>query len=235
VGKEVRERYLAHRERPDNPNDAIERPLFLELAGDLADLDILDLGCGDARFGREALEMGARSYLGIEASQAMVDMARAMLAGTAGRVRHERIEAWRAGGIQADVVSSRLALNHVEDLAPVFRGIREALRPGGRLIVSVEHPVITSSFASLAEGERTAWLVDNYFLTGPRPHRWLGRDVVKYHRTFEDYLDLVQDTGLELVRVRESRPRREHFLDENEYERRLRIPLFLFLVAHKNE
>jgi hypothetical protein len=32
---EVRTNYLAQRDRPDNPNDALERPLFLELAGDL--------------------------------------------------------------------------------------------------------------------------------------------------------------------------------------------------------
>ena len=51
---EVRSLYFAHRDRPDNPNDTLERPIFLELAGDLAGLDILDLGCGDAAFGREA-------------------------------------------------------------------------------------------------------------------------------------------------------------------------------------
>lgn len=39
---EVRSQYLAHRDRPDNPNDALERPIFLELAGHLTGLDIID-------------------------------------------------------------------------------------------------------------------------------------------------------------------------------------------------
>ncbi|RUT10195.1 hypothetical protein DSM106972_006900 [Dulcicalothrix desertica PCC 7102] len=30
---EVLKYYIAHRRRPDNPNDALERPIFLELAG----------------------------------------------------------------------------------------------------------------------------------------------------------------------------------------------------------
>lgn len=93
---EVRENYLAHRRRPDNPNDALERPLFLELTGNLTNLDIIDLGCGDASFGNTALLQGARSYEGIEVSSSMLDIAHQTLAGTSGKVRHESIETWRA-------------------------------------------------------------------------------------------------------------------------------------------
>lgn len=73
---EVRINYLVHRDRPDNPNDTLERPIFLELAGNLSNLDIVDLGCGNAAFRQAALLAGARSYIGIDSSQAMVDIAR---------------------------------------------------------------------------------------------------------------------------------------------------------------
>ncbi|MBD2101379.1 class I SAM-dependent methyltransferase [Leptolyngbya sp. FACHB-261] len=225
--------YLAHRARPDNPNDTLERPLFLELAGDLTNLDILDLGCGNAAFGKEALLQGARSYTGIEVSQSMVDLARQMLADTSGQVRHESIETWRAQTEQVDLVSSRLALHYVENLESVFQEIYEVLCPGGRVIISVEHPVITSNFESLAEGRRTTWLVNNYFKPGARVHQWLGNQVTKYHHTLEEYFNLVADAGLELKHVRESRPKKSYFLSEEEYERRLRIPLFLLIAACK--
>lgn len=91
---DVRSNYLAHRAQPDNPNDTLERPLFLELAGNLSNLDIIDLGCGNAAFGQEALLQGARSYTGIEVSQAMVNIARQTLANTSGKVYHESIETW---------------------------------------------------------------------------------------------------------------------------------------------
>jgi SAM-dependent methyltransferase len=230
---EVLEYYLAHRERPDNPNNALERPLFLELAGNLTNLDIIDLGCGDASFGKDALLQGARSYEGIEVSSSMLDIARQTLAGTSGKVRHESIQTWKAKAEQFDLVSSRLALNYVENLKPVFQEIYKVLRSGGRAIISIEHPVITSNFASLAEGRRTTWLVDNYFNSGARKHVWLGSEVTKYHHTLEEYFNLVKDTGFELTCVRESCPKRENFFSETEYERRLRIPLFLFLVACK--
>lgn len=43
----------------------------------------------------------------------------------------------------------------------------------------------------------------------------------------------MEGSGLRLERLRESRPSHEHFQGEQEYERRLRIPLFLFIAARK--
>ncbi len=48
--------YTAHRQQPDNPPDTLEKPVLLDLVGTVAGLRILDLGCGTALFGREALE-----------------------------------------------------------------------------------------------------------------------------------------------------------------------------------
>lgn len=230
---DVRANYVAHRDRADNPNDTLECPIFLELAGNLSNLDIVDLGCGDAAFGQAALVAGARSYIGIDISQAMVDIARQTLANTSGKVYCQSIETWRSHDEQADLVSSRLALNYVEKLQLVFQEMYKALRPSGRAIISIEHPIITSNFASLAAGRRTTWLVDNYFKPGERVHKWLGHEVTKYHHTLEEYFDLFTATGFQIERVRESRPQKDNFLSEEEYTRRLRIPLFLFIAAQK--
>jgi SAM-dependent methyltransferase len=231
---DIRARYFAHRIQPDNPNDTLERPIFLDLVGNFNQLDIIDLGCGDASFGKDALLQGARSYIGIEASRAMVDLALAQLTNTSGKVHHERLETWKAQSEQADLISSRLALQYVENLKPVFQEAYQALRPGGRMIFSVEHPVITSNFASLAGGRRTTWLVDDYFKPGARTHQWLGHEVTKYHRTLEEYFDLITMTGFQLERIRESHPQPQNFSSQEEYERRLRIPLFLFISARKS-
>lgn len=128
---DVLTRYLKHRSRPDNPNDAIERPIFLELVGNVGGLDIVDLGCGDAAFGREALDSGASSFNGIEVSQRMVDLARKQLGHPAASIEHLAIEQWLPPMAEADLVTSRLALQYVEDLSEVFRKVSVALRPGG--------------------------------------------------------------------------------------------------------
>jgi hypothetical protein len=47
--------YMVSRKRADNPNNTLEKPVILELVDELTNQRILDLGCGDAAFGREAL------------------------------------------------------------------------------------------------------------------------------------------------------------------------------------
>jgi hypothetical protein len=69
----------------------------------------------------------------------------------------------------------------------------------------------------------------NLIKTAARTHTWLGHQVTKYHHTLEEYLNLVMDAGFKQMQVRESCPQTDNFLNEEEYERRLRIPLFLLI------
>jgi SAM-dependent methyltransferase len=224
--------YMAARQRRDNPNDTLEQPVTLELVGDLAGRRVLDLGCGDAAFGRVVLARGGDAYLGVEGSRNMAAVAREMLAGTSGQVRHCTIEEWQAPAAAFDLAVARLSLHYLADLAPVFAQVYQALSIGGRFVFSVEHPVITSCNRGWLAGTlRQDWVVDDYFLTGARENAWLGGTVRKYHRTVEDYFRALQEAGFVVEQLRESRPQPEQFADAQIYERRRRIPLFLFLAG----
>ena len=228
--------YMSRREdRVDSPNEVLEKPVFDELAGDLSGLRILDLGCGSAGFGLEALERGCRSYLGIDGSQRMVEAARERLAGSRATVEHASIETWTYPREQFDLVASRLALHYVAEIQPLFARIYQALVHGGRFIFSVEHPVITScDRAWQHSGPRQDWIVDDYFETGPRQTRWMGGEVIKYHRTVEQYFLALRQAGFGVDALRESRPQRAWFRDAATFERRKRIPLMLFFAASRS-
>jgi SAM-dependent methyltransferase len=226
--------YTASRRRPDNPNDTLEKPVMLELVGELAGRRILDLGCGDADFGRYALARDCRTYIGVEGSRNMVTAARQTLAGTPGEVVHASIETWTYPDASFDLVVSRLALHYVSDVELILAQTYRALAHGGRLVFSVEHPVITSCDRGWRSGPRQAWLVDDYFDIGLRVTSWLGGQVAKYHRTVEAYFAALQGAGFVVESLRESHPRRTMFADKLEYERRKRIPLFLFLAGRKS-
>ena len=228
----VFDRYSTHRASPTNPNDLVEEPALLDLLGSVQDKRVLDLGCGAGTFGRSLLQAGCRSYVGIDASLNMVAAAQQTLEGTVGRVRHETIEHFSAESATFDLVISRLAFHYVEHLAPVFQQVRRVLVAGGRFVFSVEHPVITSCARGWDSRQpRSDWLVDDYFVTGRRESDWLGARVVKYHRTVEDYVRLVQEAGFCVNYLSEARPRPEHFHSEAEFRRRSRIPLFLIVAA----
>jgi SAM-dependent methyltransferase len=227
--------YMSGREtRVDGPNDTLEKPVFDELVGNLANLHILDLGCGNAAFGLEALQQGCQSYLGIDGSHKMVEAAKKKLAGTPGRVVCESMETWHYPLHQFDLVTSRLALHYIQAIEALFIRVYQALTEGGRLIFSIEHPVITScDRAWQNDGPRQDWIVDNYFETGPRVTTWMGGEVLKYHRTIEDYFSALRDAGFVIDALRESRPQRSRFQNEATYERRKRIPLMIFFSAHR--
>lgn len=230
---EVFQTYMQGRGRPDPPNETLEKPVLWELIGSLENCRVLDLGCGDAGIAKEILDRGAQSYLGVDGSHNMVMAARRVLSGTPAQVIHAKIESWEYPPEAFDLVISRLALHYIRELDSVFRSVCSTLKAGGRFVFSVEHPVITSSDKGWQQGVRQDWVVDDYFNTGLRKTFWKGGEVIKYHRTVEDYYLALKNAGFVVDQLREARPRRENFTDEATFLRRNRIPLFLILAAEK--
>jgi trans-aconitate methyltransferase len=158
--------YMSRRGRENNPNDTLEKPIISELIGNVMDKRILDLGCGDASFGREALARGCQSYLGIEGSNNMVESAQQNLAGTQGKVVHSAIETWEYPSLAFDLVVSRLVLHYIQDLTAIFK---QVMRPhlDGRFVLSVRSPH-TSQPAW--QGTAPGPVVDNYLILAARQY-----------------------------------------------------------------
>jgi SAM-dependent methyltransferase len=96
-------------------------------------------------------------------------VAQRTLAGSAGQVIHRTIEAWDYPEAVFDLVVSRLVLHYIEDFAAVCAHVYQTLTHNGRFIFSVAHPVVTSCERSWQlSGVRQDWIVDSYFVPGPR-------------------------------------------------------------------
>lgn len=162
----------------------------------------------------------------------MVRAARSTLDGTFGEVVQGDIEDFASPPGTFDLVVSRLALHYVEDLGGVLAACRACLAPGGRIVFTVVHPVITSHDARAATNElRTDWVVDDYFAAGPRRRDWMGGTVDWHHRTIEDYLAELGRAGFALTALRECAPRRDRFTDADEFARRRRVPSVLLVAG----
>lgn len=226
--------YLLRRNRADSPNNMIEKPVIYDLMGDILGKKVLDLGCGDAKFGYELLEQGCIFYEGVEGSSNMVKAAKELLNTSKSKINHASMESWNYPKEKYDLVISRLAIHYLQDLEPIFDSIRSALIPNGQFIFSVQHPVLTSSMKSATTSERKSdWIVDNYFEMGKRMEPWIGESVVKYHRTFEEYFQSLKHVGFKIEDIRECEPNPQFFNSEGEYKRRMRIPLFLVFKCIK--
>ena len=222
--------YQRRRDTGATANDLIELPVLDEMVGSARDLDVFDLGCGDAQYGVSLLERGCRSYRGVDASSRMIETALQNLVGTAGSVTQGLIEDLCLEGGSVDLVVSRMTLHWISDIAPVFEGMAAALRPSGRFVFSVQHPVITCSDRARAGGQvRTHWIVDDYFVRGPRVAKWFDVNVQRYHRTTEDYFRALRSSGFAVEDIREASPSRELFPDLAEYGKRMKVPLILLM------
>jgi SAM-dependent methyltransferase len=122
----------------------MEEPALLDELGTVTGLRVLDLGCGDAAIGPALLNAGCHGYLGLDGSVAMVEAGNRALHGMSGRVELIDIEDFSAPPSSFVLIVSRLAFHYVEDLAPVLAACRASLTPGGRIVFTVVHPVLTS-------------------------------------------------------------------------------------------
>ncbi|MFJ9864792.1 class I SAM-dependent methyltransferase [Streptomyces sp. NPDC101165] len=96
--------------------------------------DVLDLGCGTGSLSLLAAEQGHR-VTGVDSSPAMVERARAKLAGRDAAVLHGDAAAPPVGEQRYDVVLVRHVLWTLPDPARVLRHWRTLLRPGGRFVL----------------------------------------------------------------------------------------------------
>jgi SAM-dependent methyltransferase len=226
--------YQKRRESGATANDLIELPAFDDMVGDARALDVFDLGCGDGQYGASLLARGCRSYRGVDGSSRMIQAAQQNLAGTAGSVTHGLIEDLCLEGSSVDLIVSRMTLHWLADVGPAFETVAAALRPSGRFVFSVQHPVITCSDRARAGGQvRTHWIVDDYFLRGPRVAKWFDVKVQRYHRTTEDYFRALRSAGFVVEDVREAAPPRELFPDPAEYGKRIKVPLILLMGGRR--
>lgn len=226
--------YMKRRGRKDSPNNAIEGPIIYELIGDFRNKSILDLGCGDASFGKDLLSQGASNYAGVEGSEQMVAAAKLNLNSENGTIYHKNMETYSFPSNHFDIVASRFAIHYISDIRPLFQNVYRALKENGKFVFSVQHPLTTSSFVSKQAGDmRGNWVVDDYFLEGERKEPWIDQIVVKYHRTIEQYFRALTETGFRIDDLREGSPEREHFSNDDEYKRRQRIPVVLIFSCIK--
>ncbi|MFT4416676.1 class I SAM-dependent methyltransferase [Fredinandcohnia humi] len=220
--------YLKRRGRKDSPNNAIESPIIYELIGNFQNKSILDLGCGDASFGKELLNQGAAFYTGVEGSEQMVAHANLNLDNENGTILHETMESYSYPLNNFEIVASRFAIHYVSDIHLLFQNVHKTLKDHGKFVFSVQHPLTTSSFLSKQTGDKRGnWIVDDYFLEGERKEPWIEQIVVKYHRTIEHYFNALTKSGFSVVDLREGTPKREHFTNDEEFVRRQRIPVVL--------
>ncbi|MBT2543288.1 class I SAM-dependent methyltransferase [Streptomyces sp. ISL-44] len=213
----------------ENENNLVnayyERPGMLALAGDVAGRRILDADCGSGALSAALRDRGA-VVTGIDASAGMLALARRRLGDDADLHVADLSERLPfADGAFDDVVAS-LVLHYLKDWGPTLAELRRVLRPGGRLIASVDHPFV----AYTIQDPRP-----NYFATTSYTFDWTfnGQSAPMrfWRRPLHAMTDAFTTAGFRLSAISEPQPdpaARELFPDD--FHALSTKPCFLFFV-----
>lgn len=117
------------------------RPAILDLVGDVSGRRVLDAGCGSGPLVADLAERGAQ-VVGFDASPAMVRIAQQRLDPSVPVLVADLGASLPFGTGEFDDAVASLVLHYLEDWSGPLAELRRVLRPGGRLVVVVNHPVI---------------------------------------------------------------------------------------------
>ncbi|MFB5089411.1 class I SAM-dependent methyltransferase [Psychrobacillus sp. PGGUH221] len=208
-----------------------------ELLPELRNKSVLDLGCGFGWHCRYAREQQARSVIGVDISEKMLQKAREMTNDSLITYIKMSIEDINFSDSQFDVVISSLAFHYIKSFEAICKKVYDCLKPGGSFVFSVEHPIFTSrneqDWYYDDKGNRLHWAVDNYQSEGLRETTFLTENVIKYHHTFSTYINDIINAGFIVRTVKEPIPSEEMLKSIPEMKDELRRPMFLLVSAEK--
>ena len=120
-----------------------------------ADCDIVELGCGTGRNVPRALAEGARSYLGVDGSFGMLNMAAARFRDPRASFGHVDLLAPWTPHRTYDLALVVLVLEHLPSLDAIAQTLARIVRPGGRVRLIEQHPdrIATGSLPHFRDGQ----------------------------------------------------------------------------------
>lgn len=223
-------------------------PEILRFAGRLRGRRVLDVGCGPGPLARLLAHRGAR-VVGIDLSPRMVEIARqdAKEAGLEGSVEFAVGDAADGGTLPRgpfDLVTIVLALQNMRNPLKVLRGVAKRLRPGGQLILALNHPCFripgSTHWGWDPEGGVQFRRVDAYRRRREVPiqiHPGSAPEQTRpsFHWPLETLFGSLRAAGLRVVDLSEPTSDRvsEGARADAENRARSEIPLFLVLLAER--
>jgi SAM-dependent methyltransferase len=173
-----------------------ERPAMLRLAGDVSGRRVLDAGCGSGPLSAALCAKGA-TVTGFDVSAAMVDLARQRLGEDADLHVADLGAPLPFADAEFDDVTASLVLHYLEDWAGPLAELHRVLKPHGRLLLSVNHPVIFPVVYPEADYFAVTKYAEDYTFAGQTV------ELTFWHRPLHAMTDAFAAAGFRIAAVSE--------------------------------
>lgn len=209
-------------------NAYYDRPNTLGLIGNVQGKQILDAACGPGKYAEVLLSQGAE-LTGFDISPRMIENARKRNEGADVFFVHDLVEPldmFEEGSF--DVVLCALAMHYVENWNPTMKEFYRVLKPGGSLVMSIEHPFFEYNYFQSTQ----------YFDVEPVKCTWGGFgepvEIHSYRRSLQDCLKPLLNSGFSINELVEPKPTPEfEQLDPKHYKELNEFPAFMCIKAQK--
>ncbi|WP_086826964.1 class I SAM-dependent methyltransferase [Allokutzneria sp. NRRL B-24872] len=205
-------------------NNYYTRPAIANLAGDVAGRRVLDAGCGSGPIMASLRERGAE-VSGFDFSATMVRLARERLGEDVDLRVADLTEPLPYADGEFDDVVSALVLHYFEDWDAPLAELRRVLKPGGRLILAVNHPSVYKFIRPDGNYFEVEKWADDYVFAGQKA-------VLTYwHRPLHAMTDAITAAGFRISVISEPHPAPEAYdLFPDDFQDRKAFLCFLFFV-----
>ena len=209
---------------------------------------ILDLACGPGFFAKEFFKKGAR-VIGADISKSLIKAAKE---NSPEAIRYYVSPAVRLPFIKSSSINKItiiLAIQNMDNVRGIFTECARALKPGGKLLLVLNHPAFRNPKQSEWEWDAEKKIqyrrMDSYLSESKakidmRPSTNSGQVpneyTISFHRPLQFYFKALEKSGFTVTRLEEWNSNKKSRLGpraEAENKARKEIPLFLFLEARK--
>jgi SAM-dependent methyltransferase len=209
-------------------------PLVADHLGGLgAHSRVVDVGCGEGQVARVAAGVTGGAVIGLDPAMAQVAPA-AVRGGGPGYLQGSATAIPLRDGC-ADAAIACLVVEHIADLDAALDEVARVLRPGGRFLFLLNHPLLQTP--------NSGWVIDHmvdppeqYWQLGPYlPEAETSEQVERgvfitfFHRPLSRYLNAAFERGMVLEHMAEPAPPPGFLARAPEYEDAASVPRLLFL------
>ena len=202
---------------------------------------VLDLGTGEGQLARAIVERQAGFVVGLDPTRSQIQVAQQR----GGRVHYGLAgsDALPVADASFDAVVVCLVFEHVDALDASLTEVARVLRPGGRFVFFLNHPLLQTPDSGMIvdhmiEPPETYWRIGPYLPEAVTVEE-VQKDVrVRFvHRPLSRYVNGLIDAGLQLECMLEPAPPPGFIAKAGEYEHDVvrTTPRLLTLVARKPE
>ncbi len=198
------------RKGKDYYRDELNNPAIFRLIGNVKDIHVLDLACGEGYNTRLLARKGAK-VIGIDFSAELVLLARIEEAKEKLGISYHIADAADLSIFSNnyfDLVTCFMALQDIKDYKRAISEVTRVLKKRGRFVFSIPHPC----FEMVSDKGNRISTTERYFGAGENHIQWKMERLLKpfettsFHRTLSDYFDTLYKNRLVVRRLVEPQP-----------------------------